>query len=650
MPRLFPSWRGAAFVAALAAGVAATFASACADPSSPQGRRADLPLTATLDKDTLLLSETTRFTVRVPVAPDQRASRGVAHVTWASSDTSVAAVDYGSWDDSVAFTYVRARAGGRVTLTAAVRLRDSSTSTVTAMVVIRPAGPLVVWPDTNAIVPGLVRQLAARDEASSNFPTPAAGVRWTSDAPDVATVDDSGRVTARALGRATITAETSTPGAFPRRATAVVVVRGYPAPLEFASIATAASPTFPTYPHACGLTRDGRAYCWGEDFLGSLGTNDVMDRCETPVQASSTGHQVTLYRTRFRCSATPVEVAGGHRFAQLSAYASRVCGVTTDGGIYCWGADNPSNLGADADPAVQSVPRRVDAPVQFRQVAPGLRFVCALDVSGAAYCWGRNRGAALGFSDRGFELGFIGLLGTGSADSVVAGPQRVLGGLTFASLSASNSHVCGVTPAGLAWCWGESNFGELGNGRPQTATCASMTDSTCYSFSLRPTAVQGGLTFRQVTSGELSTCGVTTSDALWCWGAMDVGASEPGYYATWKVSRAPARVTEAPPLAALTSPPLGGAGHARPSCGLGLDGGLTCFPNSPTTPAPAARGVAFAQAAGPGSPYFDRGGCGVGRDGVAYCWYPAMAGARGDGTIVTEGDVGGVPARVAGQR
>jgi alpha-tubulin suppressor-like RCC1 family protein len=40
----------------------------------------------------------------------------------------------------------------------------------------------------------------------------------------------------------------------------------------------------------------------------------------------------------------------------------------------------------------------------------------------------------------------------------------VAGNLTLTQLSAGNSHACGVTAKGKAWCWGGNFYGELGDG------------------------------------------------------------------------------------------------------------------------------------------------------------------------------------------
>jgi alpha-tubulin suppressor-like RCC1 family protein len=66
---------------------------------------------------------------------------------------------------------------------------------------------------------------------------------------------------------------------------------------------------------------------------------------------------------------------------------------------------------------------------------------------GTAYCWGDNRRGQLGNNS------------TVSSNIPVA----VLGGLTFAAVSAGDDHVCGVTAGGTAYCWGDNLRGQLGN-------------------------------------------------------------------------------------------------------------------------------------------------------------------------------------------
>ena len=84
-------------------------------------------------------------------------------------------------------------------------------------------------------------------------------------------------------------------------------------------------------------------------------------------------------------------------------------------------------------------------------------------------------------------------------------PVAVAGGLLFSHVSAGAGYSCGVTQAGAGYCWGEDVSGSLGAGGavPQ----ANPT----------PTLVLGGHTFTSITAGGGHTCGVV-GGLTYCWG------------------------------------------------------------------------------------------------------------------------------------
>jgi alpha-tubulin suppressor-like RCC1 family protein len=43
-------------------------------------------------------------------------------------------------------------------------------------------------------------------------------------------------------------------------------------------------------------------------------------------------------------------------------------------------------------------------------------------------------------------------------------PVAVAGGLSFAQVSTGDLHTCGKTPVSVAYCWGTNLNGELGDG------------------------------------------------------------------------------------------------------------------------------------------------------------------------------------------
>jgi alpha-tubulin suppressor-like RCC1 family protein len=90
-------------------------------------------------------------------------------------------------------------------------------------------------------------------------------------------------------------------------------------------------------------------------------------------------------------------------------------------------------------------------------------------------------------------------------------PVAVLGGLRFQQISAGFGETCGITLDYRAYCWGSNNFGQLGDG--------SLTQR------LTPVSVAGGRRFRQVDLGGHHTCAVSYPDPgrAYCWGGNYAG-------------------------------------------------------------------------------------------------------------------------------
>ncbi|HYU00899.1 MAG TPA: hypothetical protein VEK85_11000, partial [Gemmatimonadales bacterium] len=75
-------------------------------------------------------------------------------------------------------------------------------------------------------------------------------------------------------------------------------------------------------------TTDGRAYCWGDDSGGRLGTTPAPESCDGSP-----------------CSTVPLAVSGGLRFASVAAGDTHSCGLAIAGTAYCWGQNSNGQLG-----------------------------------------------------------------------------------------------------------------------------------------------------------------------------------------------------------------------------------------------------------------------------------------------------------------
>jgi alpha-tubulin suppressor-like RCC1 family protein len=119
----------------------------------------------------------------------------------------------------------------------------------------------------------------------------------------------------------------------------------------------------------CGLSVEGKAFCWGFNLWGALGTGDGTD------------HDAPF----------PVAMPPGIRFTSLSVGSHHTCASGSDGYTYCWGSNIHGAVGDGTERYYFAYPTRVLTPpgTVFRQVTAGEENSCGT-TSGALYCWGGN--------------------------------------------------------------------------------------------------------------------------------------------------------------------------------------------------------------------------------------------------------------------
>jgi len=183
--------------------------------------------------------------------------------------------------------------------------------------------------------------------------------------------------------------------------------------------------------------------------------------------------------------ATPLSIAAG---------TGNTCAVMSNGRLLCWGANSFGKLG-DGTTTQRNMPVDVvSITAGASAVATSFGHTCAI-VNGGVKCWGNNGGGQLG-------------TGNTSPSSV---PTDVVGlpagsGVTIVGLG--DGHTCAVV-GGVAKCWGEDFYGQLGNGNAGNSNV--------------PTDVIGlssGVTL--IDGGYNHTCAVVNGSAQ-CWGSNGSG-------------------------------------------------------------------------------------------------------------------------------
>ncbi len=149
---------------------------------------------------------------------------------------------------------------------------------------------------------------------------------------------------------------------------------------------------------------------------------------------------------------------GGGGAAQLLLALSvssgdfHTCAVKSDGTVWCWGDNTSGELG-NGVPGVDSFTAvQVAVISNALEVSAGGAHTCAVLKDNTVWCWGSNASGQLG----------IGLLP--NAPPVAAPLQAVTGITTATNVSAGEAHTCAVKTDNTVWCWGNNEFGQLGDG------------------------------------------------------------------------------------------------------------------------------------------------------------------------------------------
>ncbi len=187
--------------------------------------------------------------------------------------------------------------------------------------------------------------------------------------------------------------------------------------------------------HTCAITTTKLTSCWGYNSVGQVGDSSTTNR------------------------ATPVLITGGAlagtQVVAISAGLNHTCAITIVQTLACWGGNTDGQLG-DGTTTNRSVPVAVTGGALAGQtvvaVSAGNAFTCVLTGSGNVACWGRNTSGQLGDNT------------TTSRTLPVSVDDQMFGSETISALAAGYDHACAVSATGTLGCWGENQWGQLGDG------------------------------------------------------------------------------------------------------------------------------------------------------------------------------------------
>ena len=196
----------------------------------------------------------------------------------------------------------------------------------------------------------------------------------------------------------------------------------------------------------------------------------------------------------------------------------------------------------------------------------------------------------------------FGQLGDGSRKSHVY-PVPVVGTIRYTALSGGLQHTCGIATTGAAYCWGFNLSGQLGDG--------THTDRST------PAPVDGGKNWISLSAGGSYTCGIAADSLAYCWGWNAAGQLGDG---TDTERPAPTAVSGGLKFRSIGA-------NAYHTCGLTVAGAAYCWganqygqlgtgnTDDSRTPALVNGGLSWVA--------LDAGyshSCGIAAGGSGYCW------------------------------
>ncbi|HEY5284894.1 MAG TPA: RCC1 repeat-containing protein, partial [Polyangia bacterium] len=273
--------------------------------------------------------------------------------------------------------------------------------------------------------------------------------------------------------------------------------------------------------HTCALMKTGGVRCWGANGVGELGDGILSDRSIPPAD----------------------DVLGGVQ--AIAASYLHTCVLMATGGVRCWGGNDEGELG-DGTTTNRSIPPTSDVLGGVQAIATGREHTCALTATGGVRCWGGDTEGELGVGSLNFS------------PTATPPTSDVLGGVQ--AIAACGHYTCALMKTGGVRCWGDNDYGQLGNGTrlqyvasPPTSdvlsgvqavatgfahTCALMTTGgvRCWGYNQFGQLGDGTTTDRwtpptndvlsgvqAIAAGYYHTCAVMTTGGVRCWGRNEYG-------------------------------------------------------------------------------------------------------------------------------
>jgi len=279
--------------------------------------------------------------------------------------------------------------------------------------------------------------------------------------------------------------------------------------------------------HSCNIQGGGSASCWGSNQFGQIGDGTTTDR-HTPTTIDGFG--------------------SGRTAVGISAGGEHTCAILDDGSVSCWGSNQFGQIGDDSvTDRLLPVSIDLNGNKSATSITSGAFHTCAILDDGSVSCWGHSAKGQLGYGDTEFRRAPTPTMSLGTSRSAIA-------------LSLGTYHTCALLDDGGVKCWGDNEYGQLGDGTeidsysPSSSvlvnvmrisssgkhSCAILNDGSvsCWGInhgqfgdgstadSNTPVTSEGfvdGQKAVEISTGGSHTCVILDDNSTSCWGRNDTG-------------------------------------------------------------------------------------------------------------------------------
>lgn len=260
------------------------------------------------------------------------------------------------------------------------------------------------------------------------------------------------------------------------------------------------------YSHSCAILDNDQIKCWGANWYGQLGYDDISAR------GASAGSMAALGYVDLGVGRTAKSISLGHFHS---------CAILDNNQLKCWGYNASGQLGYDSTVNKGNTAGSM-AGLGYvnlgigrtaKSVSLGFYHSCAILDNDKLKCWGYNGWSGnLGYEDGVYRGNVPGSMSSLSYVNIGAGR-------TAKSIASAGYHNCVILDNNNLKCWGYNNVGQLGYGN--TISNRGNYPGTMDALSYVNLGI--GRTAKSVFVGSSHTCGILDNDQLKCWGSNYYG-------------------------------------------------------------------------------------------------------------------------------